>query len=275
MTTNLRGLGASCCPLCAPLPGITRLQAVQRGVATAATPAASADTPWPHRAELRVSALEKFTSAPEPDFPGVVPLDFVRHSTGFEVRSVTAEAFPGFWRTQFREILEAKGAPDEHADFWASGASNGRPLQWRVLEIPPNSAYPLHIHPGVEVYLCVRGVLHESRMRGEPLLRGAQFDDAALVASTLDFSSPDFDRSFEHRRLEEGGFNVNEIGSVHQVYTEQEGAILMVLGAGANVTIEPEQWPSGEHPFRSTTVAGTGGWQGTKGGALAPKDDGQ
>ena len=54
-----------------------------------------------------------------------------------------------------------------------------------------------------------------------------------------------------------------------------EGAILMVLGAGANVTIEPEQWPSGEHPFRSTTVAGTGGWQGTKGGALAPKDDGQ
>ena len=66
-----------------------------------------------------------------------------------------------------------------------------------------------------------------------------------------------------------------EIGSVHQVYTEEEGAILMVLGAGANVTIEPEQWPSGEHPFRSTTVAGTGGWQGTKGGALAPKDDGQ
>ena len=61
-----------------------------------------------------------------------------------------------------------------------------------------------------------------------------------------------------------GGFNVNEIGSVHQVYTEQEGAILMVLGAGANVTIEPEQWPSGEHPFRSTTVAGTGGWQGTR-----------
>ena len=73
--------------------------------------------------------------------------------------------------------------------------------------------------------------------------------------------------------LEEGGFNVNEIGSVHQVFTEDEGCILLVLGAGANVTIEPEQYPVTEHPFMNVTVAGTSGWQGQKGGALAAARD--
>ena len=119
-----------------------------------------------------------------------------------------------------------------------------RRVQWRCLEIPPNSAYPLHAHPGIEVYLVVRGVLHESRMVGPPVLRADQFEDADTVAQALDFRNSSYGRSFERRSLSEGDFNVNEIGSVHQVFTDAEGCILLVLGAGANVTIEEEQWPT-------------------------------
>ena len=72
--------------------------------------------------------------------------------------------------------------------------------------------------------------------------------------------------------LQEGGFNVNEIGSVHQVFTQAEGCILLVLGAGANVTIEPEQYPVTGHPFVDVTVGGTSGWQGQTGGRLVAQD---
>jgi dienelactone hydrolase len=60
---------------------------------------------------------------------------------------------------------------------------------------------------------------------------------------------------------------------VHQVYTGAEGCILLVLGAGANVTIERERWPTEETqpPFLPVTVAGTAGWQGQTGGQLAPR----
>ena len=110
-------------------------------------------------------------------------------------------------------------------------------------------------------------------MAAPPLLSPDQFDDEALVARTLDFAAEGdrFALPFEPRRLEEGGFNVNEIGSVHQVFTEDEGCILLVLGAGANVTIEPAHWPTTRHPFKAVTVAGTAGWQGRKGGELAER----
>ena len=71
------------------------------------------------------------------------------------------------------------------------------------------------------------------------------------------------------KTLQEGGFNVNEIGSVHQVFTQAEGCVLLVLGAGANVTIEPEHYPEVGHPFLDATVSGTSGWQGQSGGKLA------
>ena len=74
------------------------------------------------------------------------------------------------------------------------------------------------------------------------------------------------------KTLQEGGFNVNEIGSVHQVFTRAEGCVLLVLGAGANVTIEPEQYPEVGHPFLDVTVSGTSGWQGLSGGKLATQD---
>ena len=114
---------------------------------------------WPDRPELKVTASEKFTDAPDPSFPSTFPLQFIAQHTGLEVRTVSEANFAVEWRNQFRAILEAKGASAQHDEFWATGASNGRALQWRLLEIPPNSAYPLHIHPGIEVYLVVRGVL--------------------------------------------------------------------------------------------------------------------
>ena len=166
---------------------------------------------WPHRLELRVTASEKLAGPPlsRGSFPLLgtdSPLQLVRQATGYEVRSVSAADFPSFWRDRFRAILAEKGATAEEEEFWATGASNGRALQWRVLEIPPGSAYPLHAHPGVEVYLVVRGVVHEWRMVGVPLLRATDFDDASTVARVLDLSRqlPGSERKFEARTMQEG-----------------------------------------------------------------------
>ena len=132
--------------------------------------ASGADERWPHRPELKVTAAEKLTSAPDPNFPATFPLQFVEEHTGLTVRSVFAEDFAAQWRKQFHDILEAKSASAQHDEFWATGASNGRALQWRLLEIPPHSAYPLHIHPGIEVYLVVRGVLVRIKRGSKSLL---------------------------------------------------------------------------------------------------------
>ena len=140
-------------------------------------------------------------------------------------------------------------------------------------------------------------------MTGDPLVQPHDFDEnPERVAQVLDFRR-DFERDFEHVRLnssqhhpmlailrarprfmaltltlrlqktlQEGGFNVNEIGSVHQVFTQAEGCVLLVLGAGANVTIEPEHYPEMGHPFLGVTVSGTSGWQGQSGGKLTTQD---
>ena len=155
----------TCCPLCAPCAPTAALgqqlhsQRILRTIAAHATPAADDTLSWPHRPELKVTASEKLTAAPEPSFPTTFPLDFIEQHTGLRVRSVAATDFASAWRDAFRSTLSAKDAAAQHDEFWATGASNGRALQWRLLEIPPHSAYPLHIHPGVEVYLVVRGVL--------------------------------------------------------------------------------------------------------------------
>ena len=59
---------------------------------------------------------------------------------------------------------------------------------------------------------------------------------------------------------------------MHQVYTQAEGCVLLVLGAGANVTIEPDKYPVTDHPFLDVTVSGTSGWQGQRQGKLIPRN---
>jgi|EP01046_Picozoa_sp_COSAG06_P008568 hypothetical protein len=168
LTFRLDTVGlASCCPLCAACaPASAAAQQThrsQRILRTLTAHTAGGDggeaARWPHRPELKVTASEKFTGAPGPDFPSTMPLEFILQHTGLPVRSVSVEDFAAEWREQFRTILSAKDAMAQHDEFWATGASNDRALQWRLLEIPPRSAYPLHIHPGIEVYLVVRGVL--------------------------------------------------------------------------------------------------------------------
>ena len=156
-----------CCPLCAArVPTGRSSQRVLLATHTTAPAvvrnqcaASGAELRWPHRPELKVSASEKLTAAPDSSFPSTFPLQFVQKHTGLLVRSVSEGDFAAQWRQRFHDILDAKGASAQHDEFWATGASNGRALQWRLLEIPPHSAYPLHIHPGIEVYLVVRGVL--------------------------------------------------------------------------------------------------------------------
>lgn len=161
----------TCCALCgaARVPAllpvghstrrVLRALASHTGSTTSAQCASRDVERWPDRPELKVTASERLASAPDSEFPSTFPLQFVEQHTGLKVRSVSTVDFAAEWREQFRSILDSKNAAAQHDEFWATGASNGRALQWRVLEIPPQSAYPLHIHPGIEVYLVVRGVL--------------------------------------------------------------------------------------------------------------------
>ena len=39
----------------------------------------------------------------------------------------------------------------------AGGLSNGRPLQWALLDCPPGCQFRLHAHPNLELVYCVQG----------------------------------------------------------------------------------------------------------------------
>ena len=123
----------------------------------------------------------------------------------------------------------------------------GHDLEWRVLIIPPNHLFAAHSHAGLEFYYILEGTLHERKLIGEPIERclwaNGKFVDAPDYAGHLDGKCQFVERSFS-----EGDCNVNEVGSLHQPYTKEDGCVLLVLGCGKVLPIPPKRLPPG-HPF--------------------------
>ena len=159
-------------------------------------------------------------------------INSVAHETRFAIES--AAEFNARWRAALRERFEAQGVVDELDAWLATGLSNGRPLKLEVMAIKPNSWFKVHQHPNIEFEQTLVGALHEVRLRGGwPALPDGD-------------EGPDLRRAkdWEAGAVPAGDFVVNPISSVHQSFTKNEGALIVVLWSGCHANVRPERCPS-------------------------------
>lgn len=152
-------------------------------------------------------------------------------------------AYADRWLKEARGGFRMRQAEGEWDAFLTNGGlCGGRQLRWALMELPPHRTFKLHVHPVLEVIHIIRGQLHERRMMGPPLDLSA--DDGKAVAEM-----PPVDLSGEERAFVDGVFpedciNVNEMGSVHQSWTEGEGCLLLCIWTG-HLNIDTS---TGKHP---------------------------
>ena len=152
-------------------------------------------------------------------------------------------------------LFEAQGVADELDAWLDTGLSNGRPLKLVVMAIKPDvwfsverisvgempreipfaqAWFKVHAHPNIEFEQTLVGSLHEVRLCGDPptLPDG---DEGPDLRRALDW---------EAGTVPAGEFVVNAVGSVHQSFTEGDGALIVVLWSGCHANVRPEKCPS-------------------------------
>jgi hypothetical protein len=118
----------------------------------------------------------------------------------------------------------------------AGTATEGTPhgylaaLSLSVLLIEPNRFFPCHKHPDIELVFCARGALYENRVLVSALLNKPSEDKAKLVDSG-------FPKYFKVGKVPGGSTLFNARYSVHQSYTLDEGAVLLVLWNGKHTNL--------------------------------------
>jgi hypothetical protein len=122
--------------------------------------------------------------------------------------------------------------------------SNNRQLQWSILSCPRGVQFPLHAHPNLELIYCLRGILFEIRMHGEPISRTFEefetSDASESIANVLGPNLTEAKRSWSFGTLKTGQWLVNEVGSVHKSFTSVRsdgGCDLLVLWSGSHANI--------------------------------------
>ena len=119
----------------------------------------------------------------------------------------------------------------EHADLevWE------RYFKWEAVTVEaltPSTkmCLPPHSHVGIEFYYVVSGELHEIRLNTAPPSQAGDFPAWAERQSPPNLSNLTAS-DFEKNVLKAGFYNTNEIGSVHQTYTDVLPCVL-VLACG-------------------------------------------
>ena len=187
------------------------------------------------------SRTSTFVSKPVP-VPGGGPVDLstldpaalinsVAHETRFAIAS--AAEFNARWRAALRERFEAQGVGNELDAWLATGLSNGRLLKLEVMALKPNAWFRVHQHPNIEFEQTLVGALHEVRCGDPPTLPDG--DEGPDLRRALDW---------EAGSVPAGDFVVNAVGSVHQSFTKNEGALSVVLWSGCHANVRPERCPS-------------------------------
>mmetsp|Transcript_21206 Transcript_21206/g.50198 ORF Transcript_21206/g.50198 Transcript_21206/m.50198 type:complete len:244 (-) Transcript_21206:32-763(-) len=170
-------------------------------------------------------------------------------NTHFRINDDEKENFNATWRMKLREVFAAQNIVDELQEWESTGLSRGRCLKLQVMAIKPNSWFRVHGHPNIEFEHTLAGVLKEVRMKeplqidtftpmGDGTLEGPDLG-AMLAAKRQKEAAVDDD--FYHGEVRKGEFLANSVGSVHQTYTEEEGALVLVLWSGCHANIRPEK----------------------------------
>ena len=126
--------------------------------------------------------------------------------------------------------------------------SNSHPLSMYLAAIPPDCCLNLHVHPAIEVFVPLVGIMHERRamrvmLPKDALCRSADMEVGGMgglfttqptpeeiAAITNDISSritfPDVGErgAFTERSICRGQIELNPVGSVHQSFTRTDGS---------------------------------------------------
>jgi|AntRauTorckE5430_2_1112549.scaffolds.fasta_scaffold00209_11 hypothetical protein len=147
----------------------------------------------------------------------------------------------------------------------SKGTSNSHPIKMQFLACPPNYNFKLHAHPTIELAIPFVGELWERRLMGARLHQSIVARQPALSVSTegedkfhrgpSDEEIGNVKKSlqkqlaeklvsmgslgeFVDRGLSEGQVLLNEVGSIHQSYTQNRGCLLLVLWSGMHADLE-------------------------------------
>lgn len=168
-------------------------------------------------------------------------------------------------RVGFRE-RQAEGEWD--AFLTNGGLCGGRRLRWALMELPPHRTFKLHVHPVLEVVHIIRGQLHERRMAGPPLDLCPDEGKAVAEMTPVDLSGEE--RAFVDGVFPEDCINVNEMGSVHQSWTEGQGCLLLCIWTGhLNIDTDAGKHPQGYSCGGSSCLK----WVGEEDGCGTEEDD--
>ena len=157
----------------------------------------------------------------------------------------------------WRYTLFSRLPRTEIGSLLSHGTSNTHPLRLQLVACPPRTDFSLHAHAAVELDIPLVGDLYERRavslLPAEQLSRrvehwvGAQgglfatkptAENLQTIARDLQdrvvFEEQGNMGAFVDNCVRQGRALVNEVGSVHQSYTAEEGCLLFVLGANVH-----------------------------------------
>ena len=109
-----------------------------------------------------------------------------------------------------------------------------------ALHIPRWTSFFVHQHPGIELVYLLRGSMHEIRLV-EPrhIERHCRQPQAPF-----DLKDPSFRFERKLHTARRGQWLCNEVGSVHQSFTEDEDAVLLAIWPGQYVIFPEENLPT-------------------------------
>lgn len=177
------------------------------------------------------------------EFPSSFAHSFLTSSLKDDgINLVSAEELSKMITYNMKERLPAT----ELDEFLLTRLSNGTRMKWDIMRIRKNVAFRLHIHSTIECIYVVKGSISEHRKIGVPIAI-TEFEkiNEASAADTSTFTRkvPVTTDMFCTRTVKQGEFIVNEIGSMHLSYTEEEDAILLVLWCGKHLNIPSSMMP--------------------------------
>lgn len=174
-------------------------------------------------------------------------VDGFSEQTQVRITEDQRDEFNSVWRDMLRNMFSELPEGSLELEEWlGTGLSNGLPLRVQLMCLPPNTWFRVHAHPCIELMLSLAGTLKEVRlanlvvpatqfvMKDQGTLLGPNL--AALRAAHEAEGSP---LEWQLQQVEKGQFLANVIGSVHQSFTGEEGATLLLLWGGAHANCTP------------------------------------
>lgn len=176
----------------------------------------------------------------------------------FFATAEATEAFDSQYHSSFLNALPAKVVVEE---VNSQGTSNSHPLKMQLLACAKGFTFKLHTHPNVELMVPLVGELWERRLIGKTVnpdlvrrqlpthLSPAKFYHApdekeigrvkqSLQTIMANIKNLGKGGKFVDRAAREGQVLYNEIGSIHQSYSKNEGCLLLVLWSGLHADFE-------------------------------------